>query len=330
MNTTKPASGCPVAHINANSGKVIAFLLAKVRVLYPKGRPLRIFHAKSIGLVEAEFIVGEDLPTHLKVGLFASPGRYKAWIRFTNGDSTPSPDQKKAVRGMAVKVLAVPGISCPGAEEPNVQDFVLINGQTFSPGSGDYALSAMNVTLGNLLQKIAALVRILSRYFSGSLLFLKYRIVTPNILEERYYSGTPYSFGKERAIKWHARPLKTITSVMPPHPKNNFLRDRLIRDLAETAKDPVAFDLLVQFQENEKTEPIDDCTVVWKTHFHRVATIKVPKQHITGRERLKLEKEMCFSPGNAITDHAPLGSINQVRVDTYRAMAHDRNTHPPE
>jgi catalase len=148
------------------------------------------------------------------------------------------------------------------------------------------------------------------------------------MLEESYYSGTPYSFGEHRIIKWHARPFKTITSLMPEHPKDNFLRDRLIRDLSEDAKDPVAFGLFVQFQENDQAEPIDDSTVDWKTPFCRVATIILPRQHVNTPARGRLDEKMSFSPGNAIVAHAPLGSVNRIRVEVYGEMAKERLNHP--
>jgi hypothetical protein len=241
-----------MAQINTASEKVISFLKKKVREMYGDNRPLRIFHAKTIGLVAAELIVENNLCEDLRVGLFGSPGTYKAWVRFTNSSSVRSPDKSKAVRGMAIKILDVQGAQyLDNTERSGTQDIILSNSRTFAPGFGAFALSAVKLLLGNWCEKLASGLRIMTRYFSGGLAFIKYRIVTPNMLEESYYSGTPYSFGEHRIIKWHARPFKTITSLMSVHPKDNFLRDRLIRDLAEDAKDPVAFGLFVQFQEND-------------------------------------------------------------------------------
>lgn len=316
-------------HLSADSRKVIAYLMKNIRKIYGDRRPLRIFHAKSIGLVKAKFIVPDNLDPHLRVGFFASPGEYPAYIRFTSSKTRILPDNKPAVRGIAIKVRNVLGTPWEDAD-PGVQDFVLSNNRTFSPGSGGYTLSAVTILLGNWLEKAGGILHIFPRYFKGSLLFLKGNIQTPNVLEENYYSGTPYSFGENKAVKYYLRPLKTITSVIPDQPKDDFLRMQLAKDLAEDAKEPVAFDLYVQFQEDQHTEPIEDTTIIWKTPFQKVATINVPKQHIYGSEHLKLEKEMTFSPGNAIMEHAPLGSINRVRVDSYKAMASDRNAHPLE
>jgi hypothetical protein len=323
-----------MAQVSADGQKVIGYLLRKVRKLYGDRRPRRIFHAKSIGLVEAELIVAAGLEPELQIGLFAAPGKYTAWIRFTNGSKTVSPDGEKTVRGMAIKILGVEGTPCTHATQPGMQDLVLSTSRTFSPGSGPYALSGVTAALGTGLAKAAGAVRVFLRYFSGSILFIrKASIQTPDILEENYYSGTPYAFGS-RAVKWYARPIKTITSVMPEHPAPDFLHTRLMQALAKKAgekvRDPVGFDLFVQFQHDEHTEPIDDSTVVWRTPFKKVARINIPPQQIDGPERERLDLTMSFCPGNALLDHQPLGTINRVRVDAYRAMAKDRDAYPIE
>jgi hypothetical protein len=154
--------------------------------------------------------------------------------------------------------------------------------------------------------------------------FLKGKIETPNILEEMYWSATPFCFGEKKAIKWHTRPLKTIASTMPSSPDDDFLSDRLIEDLAAPLKEEIAFGLFVQFQENEDTEPIEDPSIEWKTTFHRVATIYIPAQvPFIGQ----VNDDISFSPGHAIQDHAPLGGVNMIRRKVYETLAKERNEH---
>jgi hypothetical protein len=40
--------------------------------------------------------------------------------------------------------------------------------------------------------------------------------------------------------------------------------------------------------------------------------------------RIEEDERMSFSPGNAIPEHAPLGSINMVRKKVYEQLAIDR------
>ena len=104
----------------------------------------------------------------------------------------------------------------------------------------------------------------------------------------------------------------------------DFLGDRLMDDLS---KEEVAFALFVQFSDNKKTEPIDDCRVIWKTHFHQVATIMIPRQDIDTDERRKKDLELTYSPGHAIIEHAPLGSVNMIRRKVYEQLAKERIAH---
>src|SRR5688572_5450246 len=56
-------------------------------------------HPKMHGVVKAEFIVEPDLPPELRVGLFAEPRSYRAWIRFSNQSDTMRPDCVPDMRG---------------------------------------------------------------------------------------------------------------------------------------------------------------------------------------------------------------------------------------
>ena len=93
-----------------------------------RGRPAdRGLHAKGqIGL-EAKFTVLPDLPAHARVGLFASPREFNAIVRYSNGSGARQSDAKPDVRGIAVKLLGVPGKKLiPGMESATTQDFLLI------------------------------------------------------------------------------------------------------------------------------------------------------------------------------------------------------------
>src|SRR5688572_21825846 len=66
-------------------------------------------HPKMHGVVKAEFIVEPSLPPELRVGVFAEPKTYQAWIRFSNQNDGLRPDRKIDIRGMAIKLMGVPG-----------------------------------------------------------------------------------------------------------------------------------------------------------------------------------------------------------------------------
>jgi hypothetical protein len=320
-------SGCPMANLNDISQKVIAYIRGILKKKYGEDPPRRAFHTKTIGLVKATLEVDKNLRKELRVGLFREERTYDVWIRFSNANAGIKKDNKKGLRGMAIKVLQANGASSPDKNDNgHTQDIILSTSPIFGTARGAQQPNAVKLPLGNTLDKIISGAVILFTAPFSAFAFTRTFFKTPNVLEEMYYSGTPYLFGDKNAIKWHVKPLKTITSSMPRKPAFNFLRDRLIKDLKypKDPKETISFALFVQFQTNKEKEPIDDATVVWKTPFHRVATITLPYQDIDTKERHAEDERISFSPGNAIPEHAPLGSINMVRKKVYEQLARER------
>lgn len=96
-------------------------------------RVLRDAHAKAHGCVKAEFKVRADLDPTLRRGVFAEAGKsWNAWVRFSNGNAYPQFDSKNDARGMAIKLLDVPGEKLlPGRGHDGEQDFVMFNQPVF-------------------------------------------------------------------------------------------------------------------------------------------------------------------------------------------------------
>lgn len=321
---------CPMAEVDTISVRILNYIRKRLKKKYGEKKPLRTFHAKTIGLVEGVLTRYEKLPCDKCIGVFQHPGPYKVWIRFTNGSSNIGSDTANTARGMAIKIMDVQGSAFLDPDtEGNTQDIILFTSPMFAPGVSKFQLAGVKLVLGNWREVISAAATILFRSLKGSIRFvLMANIRTPNILEEVYYSGTPYAFGTDKTIKWQALPLKTVTTVMPKNPGPDFLREALIEDLSEGSTHDVGFDLLVQFQENEKTEPVDDSRVIWKTPFEKVATITIPRQLLNTEERKRKDLQLSYSPGHSLTAHAPRGSVNMVRRKIYAVLAKERLEHP--
>jgi catalase len=309
-------SGGPMTNLNVVSQQVIGYIRSILKKKYGKHPVKKAFHTKTIGLVKATLTVNKDLRPELRVGLFKEARTYNAWIRFSNASPNITKDKKRGVRGMAIKVLEA-------NDKGQSQDIILSTSPIFGTANGAQQLNAVKLALGTWFEKLVSGCILFFTGFGGAIRFLRTFIKTPNVLEEVYYSGTPYLFGDKKAIKWHVRPLKTITSSMPRKPADNFLRQRLIQDLKHP-KEEISFALFVQFQTNNEKEPIDDATVKWKTPFYKVAILTLPKQEIDTDTRYEEDTRMSFSPGNAIHEHSPLGSINMIRKKVYEQLAKDR------
>ncbi|HXZ45941.1 MAG TPA: hypothetical protein VEH02_04360, partial [Pseudolabrys sp.] len=87
-------------------------------------------HAYDNGCVHATFKVDTDLPDHLRQGVFVPGAQYKAWIRFSNGNSEPRPAWFFDARGMAIKLTGIPGGKILD-DEKYTQDFILISHPQF-------------------------------------------------------------------------------------------------------------------------------------------------------------------------------------------------------
>jgi catalase len=87
-----------------------AVIEQSIRKEYRQGSARRDAHPKAHGCVKAELQVMDTLPHHLAEGIFIPGKSYQAWIRFSNGSRDASQaDVKGDARGMAIKVLGVPG-----------------------------------------------------------------------------------------------------------------------------------------------------------------------------------------------------------------------------
>src|SRR5438034_2153105 len=76
---------------------------------YPSAGTRRDAHPKHTGLLEGVFTVTATLPPELRVGVFAEPRSYQAWVRASNASAKPQSDAVRDVRGLAIKLLDVPG-----------------------------------------------------------------------------------------------------------------------------------------------------------------------------------------------------------------------------
>jgi hypothetical protein len=295
----------------------IAFLKEASARREPTGTVHRFNQGRHTACVRAEFTVPADLPTDLRVGLFATPGTYPAWIRFANASSQS--DREKDVRGMSIQISGVPGRNLtPGS---TTQDFVL---------NSHPVMVVANPR--DFLQLLKALER-------GGLHRVLYLLTHPRTarrglaarghptchLDIPYWSTTPYRFGEQRAVKYAVKPCSSVTSAATTPPTDHYLRDAL---RAHLERSEACFDFLVQFRTDERNMPIEDASVEWKEQespFRAVARIRIPTQDIGEPGRERRCEEVAFNPWHSLAAHEPLGGLNRARRDIYRVMAEFRH-----
>ena len=118
-----------------NTEEIVKLIRKSVLAQYQPGqRPaLRDAHPKAHGCVKATFKVNDNLKPELAQGVFVPGKTYQAMIRFSNGDPDPMREDKRPdARGMAIKLLDVPGRKIlPDERDALTQDFVMIDYPVF-------------------------------------------------------------------------------------------------------------------------------------------------------------------------------------------------------
>lgn len=288
------------------------------------GRPVpRGQHPKHHGCVRAEFVIAEDSPEALQIGLFREAGkRFPAWIRFSN--ARVQDDRHPGGHGMAIKLMGIPGVKLLGGEEnAETHDFLLLDSPVFFIKNAieyarfESALLAMEDSRLGLLS--------LARYFVTHLAEARIlrkisKNVSTNPLETRYWSATPYKFG-DGAVKYFVQPRVFGHPIGAKTPSVDQLHLAMKRNLDIRG---AGFDFFVQRQVDPVRTPIEDATREWDERispYEKVATIHIGRQTFDGSAQMAFCQDLAYNPWHALPEHRPLGGINRVRRAVYVALS---------
>lgn len=266
-------------------------------------------HPKHHGLVKATFDVADDVPASLRHGLFATPGRYSAYIRFSNGRPTATlpPDAAPDVRGFAIKLFGVEGEK-EAPDEKHTHDFILASHPAFFvPDVLSYVDFLKLPTLADKVRLYPELPKSFRSFESP--------------LTIKYFSQTPYALGP-LAVKYVVQPIDppeqapiNLTPEQMAARSPNCLREAMAQHLASK---PATFAFCIVLPPDAAAEQIDDSTRLWDTPPIRVATITIAAQNFQRPQNDALAETISFSPWHALHAHRPLGSVNQARRRVYR------------
>jgi hypothetical protein len=253
--------------------------------------------------------IAADLPDALRHGLFATPLRYDAYIRFSNGrpSPTPLPDAVPDVRGMAIKLFGVAGVK-ESADEKYTHDFLLASHPVFFvPDVFAYVDFLELPTLADKMRLFPELGRSF-RCFE-------------NPLAIRYFSQTPYSLGPH-IVKYVVQPLTPaeqdgieLTPEAAAARTPDYLREAMASHLAQRQ---ARLALCVQLPPDPAAAHVDDATRSWDTPLVTVATITIPAQDFRNPAQDGMAETISFSPWHCLPAHRPLGSVNLARRRVYR------------
>jgi hypothetical protein len=305
-----------------------------IRKQYSAGSARRDAHPKAHGCVKAEIHILDTLPAPLAKGMFIPGTTYQAWIRFSNGSSDPTrADVKRDARGMAIKVLGVPGTKLLEDEATaTTQDFIMINHPVFFATDPTRYLSFMqDANSDHFYRKIRIPFDLGAK---GTLIALETRSSRiSNPLQARYWSMVPYQLNTgagRQAVKYSARACSSVADPMPHKPGHDFLRDALRNTLREGE---ACMEFLVQPRTSSSMD-VEDSRIEWKeaqAPFYSVATIRIPKQVFDTPEQNAFCESLSFTPWHALPEHKPLGVTNRLRkviYDHISRVRHEMNETP--
>jgi hypothetical protein len=272
----------------------------------------------------------------VRFGVFSEPRVFPAVIRFSNGEPTPQPDKRPEPRGIAIKLIGVPGRKLlSGQEDAVTQDFLATSHSVTS-------------TVRNARQFIAFIRASRNRYtlpftlahavgFLESLRILKALISTVlvsrvrSVATEQFSSTAPLKLGPY-AVKFTVRPAAGTEATASRPLTSNFLRDELADRLR---KGDLVLDFLVQFYLDDTRTPIEDTSIPWQpddTPLVKVAQVRIPRCDLDDPHTRALSEavdRLSFSPWHTTDDHRPLGNVMRARRVAYAASATHRG-HSPE
>jgi len=305
---------------------IISLMADQMRGHFKPGQYERGGNTKTHGIVRATVTVREDLPDHLRHGIFATQRSYPAYIRYSGpGPDVPSDIRDAGFSSMAIKIMDVPGEKLMD-DEKFTQDFPAICTPTFVTPD----------TRSNARLQYWSLHDMPIYYFwdprdSHLLDFFMQALWTEtqfNPLGHRFWSCVPYLLGEGQAMQYSFYPRSRVKRSIPGVPFGkvpfNYLRDNMVSTLREQ---DVEFDFLVQVQNDPHRMPIENAAVRWPeklSPFVPAATIHIPRQKFDSREQFEFARRLSINPWHGLPSHRPLGNQNRARRRMYWELSRFR------
>jgi hypothetical protein len=308
----------------------------------PAVKAMRDQHAKPHGVLAARFVVPNDIPPEFALGVFRPGAEYNAVVRFSNAQGVPQSDRRPDGRGMAIKLLDVPGtgflsVTPQAADGPPraQQDFLLTNYPVFfGKNVPDYTefLEIIALPRDGWIAKLKWYLRLFLFFVPGRLrqLWIFIRTAYQSIdspLHTTYYSMTPYLLGNGMVVRYAAIPRPTGTPGPPPqgNDRDQFLQAAMARELDPAPNSggrEAVFDFAVKLRHEATPDDVEDASRDWHGAGDIQITLgqlKILPQTFATPVRTWEGENLSFSPWHCLPQHRPIGGLNRMRLAVYRA-----------
>jgi len=312
------------------------------------GRAVRDAHAKGYGLVRGEVEILGGLPAEYAQGIYATPGKHDALIRFSNGSPHAGADARiGAATGLSLKMFDIDGPTLL-EDEPDTRtfDYANINGPIFFCNTVEHYLFIQELFLNApayFAQGRPGVHRFFRDFVTGKgtldpddwawdefLAFLSLsKVPKVNLLLSSYWTMGAVRHGDYIAkvriapdpVFADAVVLRTIDVTSAAE----VFRPALVAELQER---PYAFDIQVQLCTDLQRMPVENLTVEWPealSSFVTVAKLRIPQKDISGGDLAEKMDALSFTPWRVTAQHAPLGNIMRARKEVYRQSSIQRH-----
>ena len=305
------------------------------------GHAVRAVHAKAHGIFAGELQIEAGLPSELAQGLFAAPGSYRVVMRLSTNPGDILDDAVSAPRGLAIKVLDVPGERLSDSQGEQTQNFILVDAPAFAApdakaflGSlkqlaattdkAEWAKKLMSATLRGVesaLEAVGGKSAMLSTMGGAPL---------THPLGSSYYSQTPFRHG-DFIAKYALVPVSpNLTALTGDSVDVSDRPDALREVVRETLiEQGGTWELRAQLCTDLDSMPIEDASKEWddkESPYRTVGRITVAPQLSLGTDlAAEVDQQSFFSPWHGLAAHQPLGSVNRARRQAYERSAQFRS-----
>ncbi len=299
----------------------------------------RSVHAKSHGLLKADFIVAGGLPEHLAQGLFKRAGKYPAIMRFSTNPGDILPDSISTPRGLAVKIIGVKGEMLPEHQGEVTQDLLTVNGKSFPNHDAAEFLHGLQILEKHVNDSEAlkqfvstgarAAETVLEAFHSPSAALLGFGHPETNLLGETFCTTVPLRYGDYIAkicIEPSSANLKALTHKRLEMSGHSAIRDTVVEFFK---KERAVWDIKAQLCSDLTRMPVEDASVPWPEDLSPYVAvgqlIAEPQDAYSPARRIYVDELLSFNPWHALAAHRPLGNIMRARKKSYAASSQFRH-----
>jgi hypothetical protein len=305
------------------------------------GQSVRDAHAKGYGLVRGEVEILDGLPAEYAQGIYATPGRHDALVRFSNGSPHTGADATLgAGTGLALKIFDIDGpVLLEDEPDTRTFDYANINAPVFFANSVEHYMFIQDLFLHSneyLAQGKLGRHRLYKDFVTGKgtlaedewvwdefFAFIRLASLRPqNVLLSTYWTMGAVRHGdyvaKVRIAPAPAFAEAVVQRDLDVRSATEVYRPALVAELRER---PYEFDIQVQLSTDLARMPVEDVTVEWPEQLSpsvTVAKLRFPQQDISGEDNVEKMDGLSFSPWRVTAEHRPLGNTMRSRKEVYR------------